>query len=804
MDTLMFRFRITGVVQGVGFRPYLYAACTAAGLRGFVQNTGEGVLVEVDDAAALNRILQHPPPLARIDTIHVEEVDSPAPQGFVIKESTGKGGRRAAEIPPDLFLCEDCLRELRDPHDYRYGYFFITCTNCGPRYSLCTGTPYDREHTTMQEFPMCATCRAHYTDPANRRYHAQTVACAQCGPQLVFLVDGEKNGGLAEAAAALRAGAIIAVKGVGGFHLACRVTKATIRELRRLTGRPHKPFAVLCKDLAMVRRFATPTAAEERLLCSTQRPIVLVKKSAEKKTVHEASELDTLGVMLPYTGLHYLLFDHVNEPLIMTSANLAGEPITTRQEEQFVTHVLDHTRTIANPIDDSVVKVVGRTPLLLRRSRGYVPTSIPVEPRRGPAVLALGAEMNATFCLLKDGRATLSPHLGTLRSTQSLQRYREVLEHFLSFTKVIPQCIVIDKHPHFATRKIGHELARRFGARLMEVQHHVAHAWSAAAEHQLTSFTAIVCDGLGYGDDGTLWGGEVFVINGREARRLGHLEAHKQLGGDAANLHPQRMLYSILYKLGGAALARTHTRLSPTEQRVLEQQYLQNFNAPLTTSCGRVLDAAATLLGLCTSRSYDGRPALLLEAAATTPRAFAPVFASAMQGQGKDGGQADTVLLTTPLFRLLTEELSAGPLSAERRGVLAATVQHYLARGLYELAEQGRGPVVFSGGCAYNRLMTSFLQQQGVLVNTQVPAGDGGLSFGQAVWALISADSRHEYSAGRREGAFAETRHERDACAGSDVADDARVRVEGAQTSKDRVLVPGGDDGDKASFTGKA
>ncbi len=717
MNHLFFRFTIQGVVQGVGFRPFIHHACTQAGLLGFVQNTGEGVTVVVNNGKAFQNILTQLPPHMRIDTLHTETISTQFTD-FTIRKSTGSG---FSEIPPDFFLCPDCLTELQDPHNRRHDYFFLTCTACGPRFTIAESSPYDRATTTMSEFTMCSDCQKEYTDPSNRRFHAQTIACHVCGPKLSLFENSRSiptssdHDIFQHVTDSLHKGEIVAIKGIGGFHLFCNTENEAIQKLNSLTGRQHKPYAILCRDMTVVQAIANPTPEEERQLLSSERPIVLVHK---KLGAPEVSELDTLGIMLASTALHMLIFEHYSYPLVCTSSNLAHAPLTTRRAEQFVPLVLNHNRGIINATDDSIVKVINEKPLLIRRSRGFAPQSIAINSPVTTPILALGAEMNSTFALFDGrGRVSLSQHLGNLTHPASFARYQATLKRFLTYTHIKPEMILCDAHPEYQTSIYGKELAQELGVPLIPVQHHRAHAFAAAAEHNLDDFTAIVCDGLGYGDDGTIWGGEIF----QNHERIGHLELHPQLGGDAAGRFPHRMLYSILRSFLSPEKITPFLdqRFSPKELGILEKQFDEKFHAPLTSSCGRVLDAAAALLGFCDERTYDGRPAMLLEAHSTTPFDISPVI-------------EDSVLKTAPLFRYLIEHIS------EDKHRLAATAQHYLAVGLYSIAAQTGKPIVWAGGCAYNRIMTEYFLSKGVLINRDVPAGDGGISFGQIATYLHS------------------------------------------------------------------
>lgn len=719
MDHLFFRFTVKGVVQGVGFRPFVHHACTQAGLLGFVQNTGEGAVVVVNDAKTFQNILAQLPAHMRIDTLQTETISAQFTD-FTIRESTGDG---FCEIPPDVFLCNDCLEELGDPQNRRHNYFFLTCTACGPRFTMTESSPYDRATTTMRDFMMCPDCQKEYTNPTNRRFHAQTIACHRCGPTLSLYENGKALSFLHDkemlkyVSKALQNDEIVSVKGVGGFHLFCNTNEKTRKKLNALTGRINKPYALLCRDIDMARSIAMISSEEERQLLSSKRPIVLVKKNSQSP---EVSELDTVGIMLASTALHILLFKYFPYPLICTSSNLAHAPLTTERAEQFTSLVLNHDRRIIQAADDSVLKVIDKTPLLIRRSRGFVPRSIAIDSTNTAPILALGAERNNTFAIYDGhGRVTLSQHIGDTTHPETFDRYRATIDHFLTSTRITPRVLLCDAHPEYQTSLYGRELAETLNIPLIPIQHHRAHAYAVSAEHNLNDFVAIICDGLGYGDDGTLWGGEIF----ENQKRIGHLECHPQLGGDAAGRFPHRMLYSILrsFMTPEETMTFFDNRFSSRELTLLEKQFAEKFHAPLTSSCGRVLDAASALLGICDERTYDGRPAMLLEAVSTEPFDLAPIIEG-------------SVLKTAPLFRYLIEN------SHEDKGRLAATVQLYLATGLHAIAAQKNKPIVWAGGCAYNRIMTKYFLSKGVLINRDVPAGDGGISFGQ-----IAAYLKHEH-----------------------------------------------------------
>ena len=732
----MYKFLITGVVQGVGFRPYIYNACKEAGLKGYVQNIGTGVEVVVDNKKKLKEILKKTPPLARIDDVKISEITKGKQiySDFSIKPSTGQGH---AEIPPDLNLCEDCVNELYDSKNPRHQYFFITCTNCGPRFSMIKKTPYDRDTTTMNDFPMCENCLKDYKDPSNRRYHAQTTACLQCGPKLqLFINKKEYNiessnlkkdqlALIAKTAELLKKGEIVSIKGNGGFHLASICKKNIVNKLRKLTNRPNKPYAVMCKDLNMARKFCIISDLEEKELASIRRPIVVLNKKKSfitNKDYLSVSELSSLGVMLPYSGLHYLLFDYINEPIIMTSSNLAGKPISTKRSEQLANTVLTHNRKIANRIDDSVVKFINKHKTIIRRSRGYVPQSFPLPSKLSinKTILALGAEENSTFAIYKEGKIYVSQFMGNVSKLENFNNLQTQVSKWLKMLKVKPDIILHDLHPSFQTTLLAFKLSKKFKSKKIAIQHHIAHIFSVAGEHNLNDFIGIACDGTGYGSDQKLWGGEIFTVRNKEVKRISNLEPQFQLGGDSAVREPVKMLFSILKKTYNKSEVNKilQDELTTSELNSLHKQWQEKYNCPVTTSCGRVLDAASTLLKICNKKTYQGRPSLLLESISGLSQPIIPIV-------------SNNILQTTSIFKYLIENLQILNLLD-----LAATVQTYIATGLYQITKQYNQPIVFSGGVAYNNIISTFLTKNNVIINNKIPSGDGGISFGQIMYYL--------------------------------------------------------------------
>ncbi len=726
---MSYKITFEGLVQGVGFRPFLYRQAQKMRLKGYVKNTGSGVELLLDRHVALERLLQGRPPMSRIDRAIIEKnPTSRKYQNFSIKASPPKTGQ--SEIPPDIFLCPDCLKEMRDPANRRFGYFFITCTNCGPRYTAIGATPYDREKTSLKKFKLCPDCAREYRNPLNRRYHAETIACPKCGPKLKLWRQGQvvrAANPISATANLIKQGRIVAVKGIGGFHLVCQTQTATVKKLRRITGRPRKPFALMVKNILTAKKLARLNQQEIETLSGPPRPIVVVAKR-HRNAFKEVSALDSLGLMLPYTGLHYLLFDYLDEPLVFTSANRPDQPLSTRRQEQIVPDVLDHNRPILNPADDSIIKVIDGQPLFLRKARGYVPEPITTDTGVTPPRLALGAEQNSTFAFKTGGKILLSPHLGQTREPAAFHQFQKTRRDWMRFYQISPRELRRDRHPDYATTKHAIKLAQKWKIPLRPVPHHLAHVLSVAAEHNLREFIGIAADGAGYGTDGKIWGGEIFHVKRAPNliwRRIASLEEQPLIGGDLAARDIPRLVLAIAHHFLDeqnlwSLMKRYYTR---AKFNLLLGQLRQGMNLTATTSAGRVLDAAAVLLGFCRQRTYEGEPALELEAnSRPAPKSLAPVIVPAPYGDNRQ-----YLLATTPLFRYLVANL------AKNRHVLATVVQTYLAEGFWRLARKldPRLPVVFGGGVAYNRIITTYLTRQGVLINQKIPPGDGGISFGQ-------------------------------------------------------------------------
>ena len=748
---MAYRVVIKGVVQGVGFRPFIYRVAKKNGLRGYVRNAGNSVELRLIGESTeieefLETVRRHHPPLSEIFSMDIGLVTSgEVYDDFLILKSENKGDTGSA-IPPDVALCDKCTGEIFEPGNRRYLYPFTVCTDCGPRFTIIEDLPYDREKTTMRAFPMCRDCRMEYEDPLDRRFHAEPICCPCCGPEYSLYRGKEKvetSNPIRDAAEALDRGRIVAIKGVGGTHLA---TKATLDEpvlrIRRMLGRPQKPFAIMARDIAAVEEIASIGEEEKKLLESFRRPIVLVKKKRGVLSDYISPGLHNIGVMLPYSGIHHLLFHYSSEPaFVMTSANVPGEPMAKEDREILSLGAgssLIHNRRIANRCDDSVVKIVAGEKVFLRRSRGYVPQLIDLEIEDGVTVLALGAELDVTACLLRKKTALMSQFIGNTAKIKTLQYLERAVENLMALSRVDDiDVVAVDLHPSFHTGRLGEELGERFGARVVRVQHHHAHIASLMAEYGIDECVGIAVDGIGFGRDEKPWGGEILVSNYQGFERLGSLMPQPMPGGDLATRYPARMVAGILsrrHSLGElrGILSGINGFRSDMEVDVVLKQLERGFNTPETTSAGRVLDAVSALLGVCTERTYEGEPAIKLESFAL--RGEERVDIPVVVAEKKDRMELDT-------SEILDAALWA--IGKFRRADIAASAQKALAEGLalmsVEASEKtGINIVGISGGVAYNdsvvRTIKSMVEEAGLrfIAHRQVPCGDGGISLGQA------------------------------------------------------------------------
>lgn len=778
MNRARFRLICRGVVQGVGFRPTVHRLASSLGLSGWVRNSPDGVVIEVEGEAmaaagfaeALAAAL---PPLARIDQLRQERVATKGEQGFRVLTSE-EGARRGALVPPDAALCSDCRAEMANPGDRRFGYPFTTCTNCGPRFTLVRALPYDRERTSMACFPLCPACRHEYEDPANRRFHAEPLCCPACGPRLWFIpATGADTacgplwpmGGEAVGAAqqALARGEIVALKGMGGFQLACLAhDEATVARLRQRKHRPSKPFAVMARNLERARELVVLTGEDEALLTSPRAPIVLaLRRAGAGIAPGVAPGLDELGVMLPTTPLHEELFRAAPfAELVMTSGNRSDEPICRDNREALARLAgiadvfLFHDRDIVRRADDSVVRAGVGGPVMVRRARGYVPKALSLPVRAPTAILGLGGFLQVTACLGVEEEALCSQHVGDLDSEAARQFLAEVVAQLEEFLQVSATVLVVDEHPDYPSTWLGEQLALQRGARLITVQHHLAHAAAVLAEHGQFPApgerrVALALDGTGWGSDGTSWGGEWLELEGDLTwRRLARLEPLPLVGGEAAVREPWRVAAAALAR-GGAEdllLATPLGALIPAESLATITRLARGEAPwPVASGAGRLFEAAGALLGLTPENRYEGEAAALLEACAmaSPPREPWPEVVISR------GEFPSTALLVAAARRLVAGESP----SAVAYGV-HATFARLAAALTAHVVGPGHDVVAVGGGCVVNRLLRLLLRREmqaarfEVLLPHSLPPGDGGLSYGQVVLAAVAEGQqralRHE------------------------------------------------------------
>ncbi len=752
-----FKVTITGTVQGVGFRPFIYRTAKNNDIRGYIKNAGnsvelllEGKETQVTDF--LNTVKNNSPPLSRITSIDIKSCNEKKYNDFHILKSE-KLGDSDSVMPPDVAMCETCFNEVFDKKNRRYLYPFTVCTDCGPRFTIIESLPYDRENTTMSKFQMCETCRTEYFDPADRRFRAEPVCCTDCGP--VFeLYMGKNNtyskNPIKDAAIALDSGKIVAIKGIGGTHICARTTDddAIIR-MRTILKRPEKPFAIMAQDIGEANKIAYISEQEKELLLSLQRPVVLLSKK-NRLSEYISPGLNNIGIMLPYTGMHHLLFHYSNQPaFVMTSANIPGEPMAIDNDEVLSLDAdfsLVHNRIIKNRCDDSVVKMVNDNTCFIRRSRGFVPAPVEVKDTK-KTVLSLGAELDVTACILKKDKAFLTQYIGNTTKLRTLEYLEAAVYNLMELTKVgMVEAIAVDMHPSFNTSALGMELSRKLDVPLIRCQHHFAHAASLAAESGKERVVCITADGIGYGNDGTIWGGEIIAVDdGFE--RAGSLMPQLMPGGDLAARFPARMAAGVLSGEYGQdeLLGIFAPYFEKDELSIVLRQVETKFNSPLTSSAGRVLDAVAALLGVCAERTYEGEPAMKLEAFAMKGRDTVdiPVLIERIERRY----MLDTTGIIEAIY--LAKDEHALP-------DIAASAQRAIAQGLCEMAiktarDKKIDAIGFSGGVAYNNAIITtardIAENEGFefVVHEKVPCGDGGISLGQAMMGAMG-DGRNPIS----------------------------------------------------------
>ncbi len=742
---------IQGAVQGVGFRPFVYRLATALNLTGWVQNTSQGVFIEVEGPeerleAFLRRLPEEKPPAAVLLSLEYAYLDPVGYKNFRIVKSE-ETGPKTVLVLPDIATCADCLRELFDPRDRRYRYPFINCTNCGPRFTIIERLPYDRPNTTMRIFPMCPECRREYEDPADRRFHAQPNACPVCGPQLILwspegreLARGDEA--LRRAVEALRAGRIVALKGLGGYQLLVDARNETaVQELRRRKHREEKPFAVMFPSLAVLRQYAEVQDAEARTLQGPEAPIVLLRRRPNAALAPSVAPSNPyVGAMLPYTPLHHLLMHDLGVPVVCTSGNLSDEPIVIDDAEALrklgplVDLLLTHNRPIARHADDSVLFFEGPLRVMVRRARGFAPLPILLKQTL-PNLLALGPHLKNTIALSQGRRVFLSQHIGDLDTLEARQTLRQVVRDFLRLYDHRPEAVVSDAHPDYFTTHEARRLAEDFGVPHVTVYHHHAHIAACMAENELSNepVLGLSWDGTGYGTDGTVWGGEVLVADYRDFRRFATLWSFVLPGGERAIREPWRLALALLHEALGPEAAPLDIPGWPApERQALLLRLLRQGNAgPRTTSCGRLFDGVAALLGLRARVTYEGQAAMMLEwHLDPTEEAYSVEIHEEASGPLRWDWR--------PMVREILADLRKGVVTSR----IAGRFHNTLVRWGVEMARRAGLPrVVLSGGCFQNRYLLRHLrnrlQAEGfrVYVHQQVPPNDGGIALGQIVVA---------------------------------------------------------------------
>jgi hydrogenase maturation protein HypF len=761
------RVRVRGLVQGVGFRPFVWRLAQEESLAGHVLNDADGVLAEIwggPEATGrfLERLKTDSPPLSRVDEVVAEAIlgQTHTPdEGFRIVSSVA--GDVSTGIVPDAATCPDCLQETLSPSDRRHGYAFTNCTHCGPRLSIIEAIPYDRANTSMAPFVMCSDCQAEYDNPADRRFHAQPNACPACGPVLWFEENGQRNEAhdpVGWTAQRLGSGEIVAIKGIGGFHLAVDATRSdAVERLRARKNRPHKPLALMVRDVEQARAICEVNDAEAGLLTSGAAPIVLLKiRKNNTLAGNLAPGQDRLGVMLPYTPLHHLLMAEVGKPIVLTSGNLSEDPqvIDNSEARTKLSRIADgflmHDRAIVNRLDDSVVRVSASGRTVLRRARGYAPAPLPLPGAfKGAArVLAMGGELKSTFCLLRDGQAVVSQHMGDLEHRHALQDLKKNLELYRGIFKFDPEIIAVDGHPDYLSSQLGRQVASETGARVIEVQHHHAHLAACLAEAGVQpgddETLAIILDGSGLGTDGTIWGGELLLGGYRGFERAGHFLPVALPGGAAAVREPWRNLIAHLQAAFGPGYRSTLDGsgildlLRHKNLPLVDQMVSKGVNTPFSSSAGRLFDAVAAALGVCVDRqTYEGQTGSMLE---TMARPFLEVESGYPVQSTLEGG---TVLSWKPLWESLLSDLRTG----EERGRISARFHLALIGSLAETgcriaSAHGLERIALSGGVMQNSILSDGLaariESHGleVLLPRDLPANDGGICLGQAAIAV--------------------------------------------------------------------
>ncbi|WP_458403969.1 carbamoyltransferase HypF [Methanobrevibacter sp.] len=734
-----------GIVQGVGFRPYVYRLASDLNLKGHVRNLGNVVEIIVEGKNTnefIERLPKELPPIAKIDSMDVSDIEIGGHATFEIIESDDSYSG-VSVIPPDIAICDKCLEEIRNPQDRRYKYPFNACTDCGPRFTVIESVPYDRIRTSMEDFPLCDDCLAEYRQPLDRRYHGEAICCSDCGPQMAFYEGLNKidtDNPIRLGAQKLKEGNILAIKGIGGTHLVVDAyNDDAVKELRKRLNRPNQAFAVMSKDLKSVQNYAQMTEREIETITSNKRPIVILKKNDSYPFPESLSPgLHNIGVMLPYSPMHYLLFDESDiDTYVMTSANTPGEPMMIRNED-IINGVNDyslvHNRRILNRCDDSVIRFRNNALSFIRRSRGYTPEPYTINyDVNDRNVLALGPELDVTFSIAKDNIVYPSQHIGNTNKPKTLAFLKEAIENMEKITKIDDfDIIACDMHPHFFTTKLAYELGEKYGAEVMPVQHHHAHSVALANDHSLEEMIVIAADGVGYGSDKTSWGGEILYTNINTFERMAHLQSQLMPGGDMATRYPARMLASILNDEDLIKDYSKYFKYGDVEIKNLFKQLDANINVGHTTSTGRVLDSMAVALEVAHERTYEGECSMKLESCAyySTKELEIPYVI--------ENNQLNTTEILKEVVRLYQ--------SGENKADVANAGQKAIAEGLAEMAIQAADKkniqdIGATGGVFYNEAITVSLKNRiknegyNFIEHTNTCAGDGSVSLGQAIIA---------------------------------------------------------------------
>ena len=734
-----------GIVQGVGFRPYVYRLAKDLNLNGSVRNLGNVVeiIIEGENTQEFaERLPKELPPIAKIDSMNVEEISINNYADFEIIESADTYSG-VSVIPPDIAICDKCLEEIRNPQDRRYKYAFNACTDCGPRFTVIESVPYDRERTSMDEFPLCDECLVEYGQPLNRRYHGEAICCSDCGPQMEIYKGLDKiecDNPIKIGADVLKEGKILAIKGIGGTHLVVDAyNDKAIKELRNRLNRPNQAFAVMCKDLKSLQKYAQLTKKEIKTITSNKRPIVILKKNDDYPFPESLSPgLHNIGVMLPYSPMHYLLFDEGEiDTYVMTSANTPGEPMMI-QNEEIINGVNDyslvHNRKILNRCDDSVIRFRNNELSFIRRSRGYTPEPYTINYDVNDLdVLALGPELDVTFSIARDNIVYPSQHIGNTNKPKTLEFLKTAIENMQRITKINEfDVIACDMHPHFFTTRLAHELAEKYNAEVLPVQHHHAHAVALANDSSIEEMIVIAADGVGYGSDGTSWGGEILYTDIKSFERLAHLQPQLMPGGDVATKYPARMLASILNDEDLIKNYSDYFKYGEIEIKNIFKQIEARINVGKTTSTGRVLDSMAVALEICHERTYEGECSMKLESAAyySTKKLEIPVIIENNQ------------LNTTEILKEVVKLYQNG----EKKADVAAAGQFAVASGLSKLAinaaeKKNISEIGATGGVFYNEAITNTVKNHiedndyNFIQHKNTCAGDGSVSLGQVIVA---------------------------------------------------------------------